>query len=286
LEYSNDNEEEPAEAPEEEEGAPPAPVRRGRSGWSGTKRKENASAVSFVVWVAFAMIWLFFFAGTGYTFWENVAVLGASFLFIGWVNAIMWAPSAWRIRLSITVGIGWLIFIVLWWPFYATFYSGYQNFAVMILSVAALIALTGGPWMTQVPREAFMAFRGRAVLGLVTLYVYFAFLIIWLWFYAGGYVLYFNITIGLVVTLVVYIVAVGISVTDAEMGPVPRWVGPGIGFLWLVLLIVWFSFFASGFNDYYKDLAVVILSIVLMGAIGAAIGRNKWGGIESFDWRD
>ena len=190
MEYSNDNEEEPVEAPEEEEGTPPAPVRRGRSGWSGTRRKGNASAATFVIWVAFVMVWLFFFAGTGYTFWENVAVIGASFLFIGLVNALMWAPSAWRIRLSIIVGISWLIFIVLWWPFYAVFYSGYQNFAVMILSVAVLIALTGGPWMTQIPREAFMAFRGRAALGLVTLYAYFAFLIIWLWLYAiSGFII-------------------------------------------------------------------------------------------------
>ncbi|MHA1925398.1 MAG: hypothetical protein ACW974_05740, partial [Candidatus Thorarchaeota archaeon] len=80
MEYSNDNEEEPVEAPEEEESAPPAPVRKKRSGMTGIKRKGNASAVTFVAWVAFAMIWLFFFAGTGYTFWENVAVLGASFL--------------------------------------------------------------------------------------------------------------------------------------------------------------------------------------------------------------
>jgi hypothetical protein len=285
LEYSNDNEEEPVEAPEEQESAPPAPVRKKRSGMTGTRKKGNASAISFVVWVAFAMIWLFFFAGTGYTFWENVAVLGASFLFIGLVNALMWAPSAWRIRLSIIVGISWLIFIVLWWPFYAVYYSGYQNFALMILSVAFLIALTGGPWMTQVPREAFMAFRGRAVLGLVTLFAYFAFLILWLWFYAGTFDLYFNVTIGLVVTLVVYVVAIGISVTDADMGPGPRWLGPGIGFVWLVLLIVWFYFFASGFND-YQNFAVVILSIILMAVIGGLIGRNKWGGIDSFDWRD
>ena len=96
---------------------------------------------------------------------------------------------------------------------------------------------------------------------------------------------YFNITIGLVVTLVVYVVAIGISVTDADMGPGPRWLGPAIGFVWLVLLIVWFYLFASGFND-YQNFAVVILSIILMAAIGGLIGRNKWGGIDSFDWRD
>ncbi|MFW9965611.1 MAG: hypothetical protein ACFFEA_00520 [Candidatus Thorarchaeota archaeon] len=285
MDYSNDNEEEPVEAPEDEESIPPGKGRPRRSGWSGTRRKSNASAATFVVWVAFATIWLFFFAGTGYTFWENVAVLGASFLFIGLVNALMWAPSQWRIRLSIIVGIGWLIFIVLWWPFYAAYYSGYQNFAAMLLSVGFLIALTGGPWMTQIPREAFMAFRGRAALGLVTLFAYLAFLILWLWFYAAGYDLYFNITIGLVATLVMYIVAIGVSVTEADMEPLPRWLGPGIGFVWLVLLIVWFYFFASGFND-YQNFAVVVLSIILMAVIGGLIGRSRWGGIDSFDWRD
>jgi hypothetical protein len=285
LEYSNDNEEEPVEAPEEEETVPQVPARRRRSGWSGTKRKSNASAATFVLWVAFVMIWLFFFAGTGYTFWENVAVVGASFLFIGMVNAFMWAPSAWRIRLSIFMGVGWLIFIVLWWPFYAVFYSGYQNFAVMLLSVAVLIAFAGGPWMTQIPREALMAFRGRAVLGLVTLFGYLAFLILWLWFYAGGYELNFNITIGLVATLVMYIVGVGVSVIEGDTGLGPRWLGPGIGFVWLVLLTVWFYFFASDFNE-YQNFAVVVLSIVLMAVIGGAIGRNRWGGIDSFDWRD
>ncbi|MHA2068994.1 MAG: hypothetical protein ACXABY_31920, partial [Candidatus Thorarchaeota archaeon] len=262
MEYSNDNEEEPIEAPEEEERAPQVPARRRRSGLTGTKRKGNMSAATFVIWVAFAMIWLFFFA-VNYTPWENVAVVGASFLFIGLVNALMWAPSAWRIRLSIIMGIGWLIFIILWWPFYAAFYTGYQNFAVMLLSVAVLIALTGGPWMTQVPREAFMAFRGRAVLGLVTLFAYLAFLILWLWFFTGGYDLYFNVTVGLVATLVMYLVAVGVSVTDEDTMPGPRWLGPIIGLVWLVLLIVWFYFFAPGFND-YQNFAVVVLSIILM----------------------
>ncbi len=285
MEYSSDKEEEPVEASEEEESTPPAPVHRQRSGWAGQKRKGNISALTFAVWVAFVMIWLFFFAGTGYSFWDNVGVVGASFLFIGLVNALMWAPSLWRIRVSIIMGIGWLMFIVLWWPFYAVFYSGYQNFGLMILSVAILIAFAGGPWMTQVPREAFMAFRGRAVLGLVTLFAYFAFLILWLWFFAGGYDLYFNVTVGLVATLFMYIVGVGVSVTEADMGPGPRWLGPGIGFVWLVLLIVWFYFFASGFND-YQNFAVVVLSIILMAVIGGAIGRNRWGGIDSFDWRD
>lgn len=285
LEYSSDNEEEPTDTPENEGVEEPVPRPSGRYGVRGTKRKSNFSMVSFAVWIAFVMVWLFFFAGTGYRFFQNLAVVISSFMFIGMLNALVWAPTEWRIRLSIIVGIGWIIFLVLWWPFLAESYSGYQNFAVMLLSFLLLITLTGGPWMTQIPGEARLAFRRRMAIGILALLAYMIFLILWLWFYAGAFTLYYNVTIGLIATLVMYIIGVGVSVTESDTGLGSRWLGPGIGFVWLVILIVWFYFFASGFNE-YQNFAVVLLSILLMGVIVGAIGRERWGGLDAMDWRD
>jgi uncharacterized membrane protein len=52
----------------------------------------------------------------------------------------------WRVSLSVVVGIGWLIFLVLWLFFYASNFTIYQNIAVFIASVLAVAMIMGASW--------------------------------------------------------------------------------------------------------------------------------------------
>ncbi len=52
----------------------------------------------------------------------------------------------WRISLSIIVGIGWLIFLILWLFFYASGFSIYQNIAIFIVSLLAVGGILGASW--------------------------------------------------------------------------------------------------------------------------------------------
>ena len=52
----------------------------------------------------------------------------------------------WRISLSIIVGVGWLVFLILWLFFYADRYSIYQNIAIFIASVLIVGGILGAAW--------------------------------------------------------------------------------------------------------------------------------------------
>ena len=52
----------------------------------------------------------------------------------------------WRVSLSIIVGIGWLIFLILWLFFYASSFNIYQNIAILIVSLLAVGAIMGASW--------------------------------------------------------------------------------------------------------------------------------------------
>jgi len=53
----------------------------------------------------------------------------------------------WRVALSIVVSVGWLIFVILWLGFLAGDYSGYQNLAIILVSVLALAGILGATWV-------------------------------------------------------------------------------------------------------------------------------------------
>jgi fatty acid desaturase len=53
---------------------------------------------------------------------------------------------AWRVSLSIIVGIGWLVFLILWFFFYATDYTIYQNIAIILVSILIMCAILGASW--------------------------------------------------------------------------------------------------------------------------------------------
>jgi len=66
-------------------------------------------------------------------------------------------PSGWRVSLSIVMGVGWLIFLIIWLAFYAGNYSFNKNIAIILISILVLIVVLGGSWaawgLKQIPEE-------------------------------------------------------------------------------------------------------------------------------------
>ena len=55
----------------------------------------------------------------------------------------------WRVSLTIIMGVGWLVFLILWLFFYASGFNVYQNIAIFIVSlliVGGIIAAAWAPW--------------------------------------------------------------------------------------------------------------------------------------------
>ena len=144
-------------------------------GWSGDSHPEvwvtpgfgwrvAASILIVIGWLSFVIIWLFFLAGD-YDMFQNLAIVIVSVLVGVGILAAMWAPWGMRMAknagvaqpakpgrpilmtvVSITSGIGWLVFLIVWLFFYAGDYNGYQNLAVFILSLLVIGIVNGGGW--------------------------------------------------------------------------------------------------------------------------------------------
>jgi hypothetical protein len=119
--------------------------------------------------------------------------------------------TGWRVSLSITMGVGWLVFLIIWLFFYATQYSAYQNVAIFLLSILAMIGLAGGPWLVwglrqQTDKEKEMwktkGFRWRVWLSCLLVLAVVVFLIYWFWYQAESWNLYQNIAM-LIVSLLI-----------------------------------------------------------------------------------
>ena len=124
-------------------------------------------AVSILIaigWLSFLILWLFFYAGD-FDIFQNLAIVIVSVLVSVGVLAAMWAPWGMRMAkstgvgqpmqfgrpilmtvISIGSGIGWLVFLIVWLFFYAGDYNGYQNLAVLILSLLVVGIVNGGGW--------------------------------------------------------------------------------------------------------------------------------------------
>lgn len=55
-------------------------------------------------------------------------------------------PSGWRVSLSIGMGIGWLIFVIIWLAYYAGDFTFYRNIAIIMISILVVFLLLGGSW--------------------------------------------------------------------------------------------------------------------------------------------
>jgi hypothetical protein len=140
---------------------PEGPVEMRSMGW-----RVPASILIGVGWLAFVIIWLFFYA-SDYSIYRNLAVLfvsaliGMVVLVVIWVGfglrmGRMYAPDRqewadyrqirWRVMFSAAVVLAWSAFFLLWLFQYADRYSGYQNIAVVFVSVLIAGGLTAAVW--------------------------------------------------------------------------------------------------------------------------------------------
>jgi hypothetical protein len=118
---------------------------------------------------------------------------------------------AWRVSLSILVGVGWLVFLVLWLFFYAKNYAWEQNIAIFLMSILLLTGLLGVPWaywalqkQTSVEKEMWKikGFRWRVWVSIIVPLCVIIFLIYWFWVVAEPYDIYQNLAIFIVALLI------------------------------------------------------------------------------------
>ena len=112
--------------------------------------------------------------------------------------------------MSIVGGVGWLIFIILWFAFYASNYSWEKNIAILLLSILIIFLLLGGMWaiwsLRMIPKRGWeifqiKGFKWRTITSIIIPFLAIIFLIIWFWIYAEPYSVWQNIAVLLVTLL-------------------------------------------------------------------------------------
>jgi hypothetical protein len=117
-------------------------------------------------WLAFVIIWLFFYAGN-YDLYQNIAIIIVSILAGMGMAALIWVTFglrmarekagadadvvmrswiSWRGIASMLIWVGWLVFVIVWLFYYAGSYNFYQNLAVAIVS---LLIAGGLSWVVS-----------------------------------------------------------------------------------------------------------------------------------------
>ncbi len=113
---------------------------------------------------------------------------------------------------SIVIGVGWLIFLIMWLAFYASDYAWEKNIAIILLSTLIMFLLLGGMWamygIRKIPtdeKEIFKTsgFKWRVGLSIVLPFITMIFLIVWFWFYAQPYNIWQNLAVILVALLII-----------------------------------------------------------------------------------
>jgi hypothetical protein len=108
---------------------------------------------------------------------------------------------------SIIGGVGWLIFIILWFAFYASDYSWEKNIAILLLSILIIFLILGGMWaiwsLRMIPKKGWeifkiKGFKWRIIISIILPFAAIIFLIIWFWYYAEPLTVWQNIAVLLV----------------------------------------------------------------------------------------
>ncbi|MFW9795177.1 MAG: hypothetical protein ACFFEE_12785, partial [Candidatus Thorarchaeota archaeon] len=127
-------------------------IRVGIDAEAGLYTRVRGTFGLLVIWLIFIDIWSWFFAGSpGITGYQNIAIVLFSFaIFCGIVVAtwLPWArkrgegPENWW---SIGLAFAWVIALALWFWFFAdSGFTPYQNFAVFLVSLLIIAAVSGG----------------------------------------------------------------------------------------------------------------------------------------------
>ena len=271
-------------------------IPRIEGGW-----KARTSAVSGLIWIIFLIVWIIFFA-VDYGIYENIGIGLASLLIIGAVNMLLWMSSAGeegRARISALGAIGWLTFMVLWLPFandFALIYpiNVYQNVAIILASFLIMLIVVVAPWggglsVDVEPDAPGLASRLKGTMALFVLWL--VFLTIWMWFFAGNPLYAFsgnqNVAVILFSFALFCAITVGMWLPWARKrgeGP-ENWWAIGLAFAWVILLAVWFWFFAGEFNP-YQNFAIFLVSLLIMAAISGGAQWKKYRDFEAMDWED
>lgn len=117
----------------------------------------------------------------------------------------------WRVSLSIIVGVGWLIFLILWLFFYASDYSVYKNVSIVMISLLIMAIILGIPWTfwgmkfrtkQEIEMWKTKGFKWRVWMSIIIVFLLIIFLIYWFWSLAEDYDIYQNIAIFIVSILI------------------------------------------------------------------------------------
>ncbi|MBN2229343.1 MAG: hypothetical protein JW779_07085, partial [Candidatus Thorarchaeota archaeon] len=260
-------------------------------------RRPQASAASGFAWIIFLIVWILFFAA-GFGFYENIGIAIASLLFVALLNGLLWVPKhgdSGGARVSGSAALIWLIFVVLWLPFANNFSAAiysityYQSIAIVVASLLIMLIVVIAPWwgdmQISINRQVSTGTRPKATIGL--LYIWILFLVIWMWFLADSYTGYQNVSAVLISFAIFCGMIIGIWYSWArarDEGP-ESWFSIGITFAWIVVLALWFWFFADSF-DTYQNLAVFLASLLGVAGIAGAIQWQRLRDFESMDWKD
>ncbi|MHA2151419.1 MAG: hypothetical protein ACXAAQ_05445 [Candidatus Thorarchaeota archaeon] len=258
--------------------------------------RAKTSVVTGVIWIIFLIIWVAFYA-IGFGFYENIGIALASLLLVGAVNVGMWVPKHGDEgggRVSALGAIFWLTFIVLWLPFANDFsliypINAYQNFSIIMTSFLLMVAIVIAPWRGEirVGIDAEPGLYPRVRGTLVGFVLWLIFIDVWFWFLAGIYTGNQN------VALLLFSFAIFCGIIMAAWLPWSRkrgegpenWGAIGLAFVWVIVLALWFWFFADGF-DAYQNFAVFLVSLLVIAAISGGAQWKKYRDFEAMDWDD
>lgn len=258
-----------------------------------TSSKEYGTLISFILWIAFTIIWLFFFAGP-HGLVENITVIGVALLAIGGVNSLIWIPAhvGRKPRASAISGIVWIVFLIIWIVFYGSGFGFYENIGIGLASLLLVGVFNIILWVPS-EGEGWGA-RISAVGGTGWL----LFLVLWLPFandfsntvYAITF--YQNVAIVLASTLLMMIIVISpwfgkmeISVNSVvEIGRKPM-ITVSLFWAWIAVIIIWLWFYADTYSA-NQNVAAVLLSLTIFCGLILAMwlpwARKRGEGPESW----
>jgi MFS family permease len=119
----------------------------------------------------------------------------------------------WAISLSILIGVGWLVFLIIWLFFYAYPRAEWEkNIAVFLLSLLLLCGILGVPWGVWAIKNqsvqdkelwSLKGFKSRIGISIIFGLAVFLFLIYWFWYQAIPYSVFQDLAIFIVSFLIV-----------------------------------------------------------------------------------